>query len=374
MSITLSTTDLSRLHRLSSRLLSPLDAESLDGWRRDVCLELRELVGGDKVYFLCEGVGEADVLWSDGFPGPFADAYRNIYRADEGTSRALRFGYTAFNQTAVIAGDWEGYDRDPVVNELYRPFGVNDVIGLITDIDSRSTGTRRGLRFQLGAGHATYGTENFGDKGLQLLHLLAPSFQAGVGMLVATAEWRDSLAGALDALGTALWVFSGDARVTLHRNQAAAALVREDVEGALIEARVGAMAARLARAARPAKSGTVAGQADVAATVPVATASGRYAVRGSYVGPSRLAAGRTILIAVSRVSPRPVAWPALRRAYGLTAREIDVARLICDGMRTLEIARRLGISHHTVCRHTERLFDKLGVHSRGEAQRVIRES
>jgi DNA-binding CsgD family transcriptional regulator len=84
--------------------------------------------------------------------------------------------------------------------------------------------------------------------------------------------------------------------------------------------------------------------------------------------------GRTILVVVGRVSPRAVAWPALRRAYTLTAREVDVPRLIYEGVTARESARRLGISEHTVRRHTESLYVKLGVHSRGEAQRLIRES
>ena len=50
--------------------------------------------------------------------------------------------------------------------------------------------------------------------------------------------------------------------------------------------------------------------------------------------------------------------------YGLTPRESAVAQLIALGLSTKEIASRLGISSHTVCRHTERVFAKLGVRNR----------
>ena len=38
----------------------------------------------------------------------------------------------------------------------------------------------------------------------------------------------------------------------------------------------------------------------------------------------------------------------LMQEAGLTSREADVARLICDGLIDKEIALRLGLSHHTV--------------------------
>jgi DNA-binding CsgD family transcriptional regulator len=49
---------------------------------------------------------------------------------------------------------------------------------------------------------------------------------------------------------------------------------------------------------------------------------------------------------------------------GLSPRESAVAQLICSGLGTKQIAVRLGISTHTARHHTERLFAKLGVHSR----------
>jgi Response regulator containing a CheY-like receiver domain and an HTH DNA-binding domain len=49
---------------------------------------------------------------------------------------------------------------------------------------------------------------------------------------------------------------------------------------------------------------------------------------------------------------------------GLSPRESAVAQLICAGLGTKQIAVRLGISAHTARHHTERLFAKLGVHSR----------
>jgi len=50
----------------------------------------------------------------------------------------------------------------------------------------------------------------------------------------------------------------------------------------------------------------------------------------------------------------------------LTQREMDVTRLVADGMRNREIAEALHVTEHTVCNYLYRIFDKLGLSSRVE--------
>lgn len=56
--------------------------------------------------------------------------------------------------------------------------------------------------------------------------------------------------------------------------------------------------------------------------------------------------------------------PLLMSAYGLTAREQEVTRLVLRGTSTEEIAREIGISAHTVQQHLKNVFAKTGVRSR----------
>lgn len=51
----------------------------------------------------------------------------------------------------------------------------------------------------------------------------------------------------------------------------------------------------------------------------------------------------------------------------LTPREIEVLAAIGDGLSNKQVARRLGISQHTVKFHIESLFRKLGAASRADA-------
>jgi DNA-binding CsgD family transcriptional regulator len=52
---------------------------------------------------------------------------------------------------------------------------------------------------------------------------------------------------------------------------------------------------------------------------------------------------------------------------GLTAREIEVLRLVAEGKTNREIAKALVISDHTVRRHLQNIFNKIGVSSRAGA-------
>jgi DNA-binding CsgD family transcriptional regulator len=58
-------------------------------------------------------------------------------------------------------------------------------------------------------------------------------------------------------------------------------------------------------------------------------------------------------------------------AYGLTARETDVALCICRGLATKDIANELAISAHTVRDHIKTVFAKAGVGTRGELMALL---
>jgi DNA-binding CsgD family transcriptional regulator len=58
--------------------------------------------------------------------------------------------------------------------------------------------------------------------------------------------------------------------------------------------------------------------------------------------------------------------PIVIEAYGLTAREVEVTRLVARGLSTDEIASTLFLSRHTIRDHLKAIFEKVGVSSRGE--------
>ena len=54
----------------------------------------------------------------------------------------------------------------------------------------------------------------------------------------------------------------------------------------------------------------------------------------------------------------------LMQEAGLTSREADVARLICDGLSDKEVAKMLKLSHHTVKDHLKKIYSKFRIHAR----------
>jgi DNA-binding NarL/FixJ family response regulator len=60
-------------------------------------------------------------------------------------------------------------------------------------------------------------------------------------------------------------------------------------------------------------------------------------------------------------------------AESLTAREIEVLRLLAQDLSNPQIAERLVVSRRTVDAHLRSIYDKLGVKSRDAATRVARE-
>jgi len=77
------------------------------------------------------------------------------------------------------------------------------------------------------------------------------------------------------------------------------------------------------------------------------------------------AAGLVGMVVTFR-EPRAIALLRGIRKLPLSRRQSEVCRLMAEGLAHSEIARRLGISRHTVIAHARWIYDKLDVHDRSE--------
>jgi DNA-binding CsgD family transcriptional regulator len=93
---------------------------------------------------------------------------------------------------------------------------------------------------------------------------------------------------------------------------------------------------------------------------PPAIGSGR--VRVTYLPVSASRPGGALLI-----EPLAHISAAALREHGLTRREIEVVAGVARGLANAELADELMLSTGTVRKHLDRVYAKLGVHSRGEA-------
>ena len=62
-------------------------------------------------------------------------------------------------------------------------------------------------------------------------------------------------------------------------------------------------------------------------------------------------------------------WDYLRGCWPLTAREVEVAKLICEGRNNEQIAKELHIAYNTVRVHLGHICSKVGV--RGKVGLII---
>jgi DNA-binding NarL/FixJ family response regulator len=67
--------------------------------------------------------------------------------------------------------------------------------------------------------------------------------------------------------------------------------------------------------------------------------------------------------------PAPPARQAPTYLDGLTAREVEVLRLVAQGLTNEQVAERLVVSPRTVSTHLTSIFGKIGVSSRSAATR-----
>ena len=95
-----------------------------------------------------------------------------------------------------------------------------------------------------------------------------------------------------------------------------------------------------------------------------------------------LARVSALLRRARRVAPPSVAPNAVRilsdgelhERYGLTDRQIAVARLVAEGCTNAEVAERLGLSFYTARNHAEQVMLKLGVSNRSSVGPLLHEA
>ena len=73
-----------------------------------------------------------------------------------------------------------------------------------------------------------------------------------------------------------------------------------------------------------------------------------------------------------RPQPRPSKGPPLREI--LSARELEVANLVAEGLTNADIGKQLKISPRTVATHLANIYERLDIHSRAALARYVAES
>jgi DNA-binding NarL/FixJ family response regulator len=98
-----------------------------------------------------------------------------------------------------------------------------------------------------------------------------------------------------------------------------------------------------------------------------------FAGIGIWLGVTLTKGKRSQTVDIQRSADRPFIANSQRiQSLGITPRELEILKLIADGMSTREIASALFVSENTVKTHASRLFGKLDVNRRTKAVQVAK--
>lgn len=153
-------------------------------------------------------------------------------------------------------------------------------------------------------------------------------------------------------------LFDGNA-IVIYENAA----LRRLVENAYDGSRIIAVVTEVARAAQ---RNSASRDLPDAARRDLDTGTCRYVVHATAIPPGVLAPDQVIIASIVCSTPAVTSIDALARDCGLTPRQVDVVRGLARGQSNRAIAAALDLSVHTVRRHVERIFGRLGMHSRAQ--------
>ena len=79
-----------------------------------------------------------------------------------------------------------------------------------------------------------------------------------------------------------------------------------------------------------------------------------------------------IMIFVEKIGEkRSVDFEKARRRYNLTKRELELVKLVCEGLTNKDISQKLFISEHTVKDHIKNIMRKMNASSRNEIVAIM---
>ena len=350
--LVLSSRDTEQLSHLMAALLSPLEYGDASAWAHDVARRCMTLLGADQALGFVPQDGTMAPVGVGAHQEQALRQYVDYYwRLDTGMANEIQGKQLEVYDRATVLGAERA--RMLAYDEFHAdwalPNRLADVVGI--QVASKRATFSPVLHF-----YHDDDSRHFGDRGIAILRLIYPAYKSGVETLLRLERDRASLARILDAseLGMLVTRLDGEA---MHQNPAMTKLLW-GLNGA-------ALAAHVRKAAVAA--GRIASQSIAALPSDVEIGGRRYRICASLLSAGVMAPEAVVVTSVEATGgAAPDA--ELRERFGLTSREIEIARLMSSGKTSRQIAGALGISIHTSRRHSESVLRKLRVGSRYEVK------
>ena len=365
------TDQLHALQQALHTLLAPLEYPDWQTWQVDVHGRLLALTGADALcVFTPLATGPA--AWYAPHLSDAELARYAVRAAADRTWDVIEDGYAALGRDVAHEDELlprAALETSAFYHEFLRP---NRILDIVTA--GAAFGGAQPARLHFSNRRRRSAAEAAARRAL--VQTVLPAFRAGLAIWHQLGERRAQLAGMLDTLGDAVLLYDPSGAL-VHANPAAARLL-EGPDAARLRTEAQSAAWAVTAVARRAGRGPAGAAATVttagAATRSVRTSGRVLQLRAALAPAWVLGREPGVLVTVDVSTPRAPDEAELRARYGLTARELEVARLVAEGLSNIAIAERLGVSFFTARNHVERLLAKLGADSRARAGAILREA
>lgn len=354
MPITLSSSDLARVRDAQNLLLSPLSHTGTD-WPALACEAVRLLIGADHATFY-SAYPSPTVLHTTLDEAAVTDYVETFATFDVATPRALQLGRAVGHVLDVVAA--EEFYESPLYHEYAVPRRIYDPMLLHARPEPE-------LSVWITAPEAApLGAKEI-ERRRQLLELASPAFAAGIASFLRLGSQRAALGRVLDGIGTPLLLCDTRGR-PVHENAALRRFLAAEHERERVSAALAQIAADVGRnLRRPDCAGS---EPATGTTAVIRTESAVLRVTATTCEDGALGPEPLLVLQLHVESTSLPALPDVRSRFGLTRREGEVCMLLARRLTNREIAEELSISPHTAERHTEKVLQKLAIHSRADVR------
>lgn len=337
--------DLARFEALQAELLSPLDHDSVT-WRSSVNERLLELLGGSRAAFYLPEPDCEPIVTTNVDPDVSIEYLTQWAMDDPVLPIRARCGLEAFLLSWLHPPEVRG---GAFYHEFLLRHAVHRGVAFATTLDNGATAW-------LSVYPDDSADNSFETLGLAIVRLLAPAFRAGTRQRAGFATAVADLGTTIDGLRAAAAIADANGRL-LHRNPLMASVCGGPGDETVLMSAIEALM-------DPHSEGLpgVIPRRGVAA-LEIALGGECHELRSAPL-PDGL-----FLVSLEPLTAPPV--QVLLQQSGLTSREAEVASCLMRGSTAKRVAVDLGISLHTVRRHTERILEKLGLRSKTQLAAVV---
>ena len=365
MSLTLSSRELSLLGNALTVTAAPLAYTRTSDWRTAVRHAVEPLLGADK------SVSGLEIGGEPFFESPVDDTqawqiYVESGFADErGDRRIGRRGPEVANMAMVH--DVPGLRRSELYNEFVRPYSMFHPVSIQLVIAGSP------VPACISFFHVTERARPFDERAVAILDLVRPVFRASVELLTRLDGTRcgPAFSELVDALPDAAALYTASGQL-LHESPSLTRLLATEPLAWRVRGAITASARALVGNGAVGAPKSVVPPVGAPAAFEVRGARMRYAVRGSLLAAApAVARDAATIVFVCAAPPCARSDAELQDRFALTAREVEVVRLLAVGRSAREVAATLGISYFTARHHIEHLLAKLGVRTRAAVAAAI---